>query len=283
MAVFRLDFIEAKQPSYTQNDTASGVLNGIGPVINALKLAYAAGVLLAQHPGFLLQALTAGLSSVAGGMLALPVGTIASVVAAVEGILAAPGDTTATPAAIGAAFDAATAATIAAAPGPPDSSGGLAALAAWSGAVAPVATLTPARQQQAENAAALTALVQGLAVASVAQVYAQTDFASAQDAQAARTQLLGLIDTQSLAAAAAGNGAVYAAWQALAAACSADLIQRAQALPQLAPYATGATLPALVLAYRLYGDITQAAALAALNGAVHPLFLPPSGIWLEPS
>ena len=281
MAVFRLDFIEAGQPSYTRNDTAAGVLNAYAPLISALKLAFTAGALIMDNPGFILQALKAGLSSFMDGMLGLPAGTAAGIVSTIESIIATPADTTATPEAAAAAFAAVTAATLAAAPGPPDYSGGVAALATWSGAVFPNATLTPARQQQAANATALTALVQGLAVASVAQIYAQTNFRSAQDAQAARAQLLSLIDTQSLAAAAAGQGAVYAALQDLAAACSADLIQRAQALPTQVSYQVGPVLPALVLAYRFTGDITAAAALAALNGAPHPLFMPPSGIWLQ--
>jgi prophage DNA circulation protein len=77
----------------------------------------------------------------------------------------------------------------------------------------------------------------------------------------------------------------YAAWMALAAAVSADTIQRAQSLPQLASYSAGMSLPALALAQRFYGAAAQtsdADALAALNGARHPLFLPPAGVWLEP-
>ena len=104
-----------------------------------------------------------------------------------------------------------------------------------------------------------------------------------QDAAPARTQLLGLIDARALAAADAGDAASYAAWQTLAGASAADMLARAQSLPALATYQVGAVLPALVLCYRLTGDIADAASLAALNGAVHPLFMPAAGVWLEPA
>ena len=61
------------------------------------------------------------------------------------------------------------------------------------------------------------------------------------------------------------------------------MLARAQSLPTLATYQVGAVLPALVLCYRLTGNIADAATLAALNGAVHPLFMPAAGVWLEPA
>ena len=92
MAVFRLNLVEAETPSYAQADTAAGVLNGIGPVVSALKLAFSAGVLIATHPGFLLQALTSGLTGLVNGMLGLPVGTLPGVVGAIRAIAANPSD-----------------------------------------------------------------------------------------------------------------------------------------------------------------------------------------------
>jgi prophage DNA circulation protein len=86
-----------------------------------------------------------------------------------------------------------------------------------------------------------------------------------------------LLDTRQLAAAAAGQDALFAAWQALASAALQDLTLRAQQLPQLIGYARPRPPAALALAYRLYQDATRASELVALNDARHPLFMPISG------
>ena len=80
-----------------------------------------------------------------------------------------------------------------------------------------------------------------------------------------------------MAAAAAGQDALFAAWQALASIVSQDLRLRAQQLPQLINYVRPKPPAALALAYRLYQDATHASELIALNDAPHPLFMPLSG------
>ena len=273
-------------------DTAAGVLNIATEAVAALKIAYGFGVIVANHPGFLLSALTQGLGSLATSMLGLPGGIYGAVTNAFLAIPATPTDPVATPLAIANAFAAASAAVVAYVPpagagvaGTPltaDISQGLAAFAGWAGAVPPVTQLTPATVQQAANAQTLNLVVQGCAVTAVAQVYAQTDFSSAQAAAAALQQLLALIDSQALVA---PDDATYFAWQDLAAAVAADLIARGQMLPQLGSYSTGVSLPAVVLEQRLYADQADAVdayALADLNVCDHPLFMPAAGVWLEP-
>jgi prophage DNA circulation protein len=85
------------------------------------------------------------------------------------------------------------------------------------------------------------------------------------------------LDARQLAAAAAGQDALFAAWQALASVALQDLTLRAQQLPQLIGYARPMPPAALSLAYRLYQDATRASELVALNDAPHPLFMPTSG------
>ena len=63
------------------------------------------------------------------------------------------------------------------------------------------------------------------------------DWTSAAAASAARHQLANLLDTRQLAAAAAEQDALFAAWQGLALVAFQDLTLRAQQLRQLITYA----------------------------------------------
>jgi prophage DNA circulation protein len=156
-----------------------------------------------------------------------------------------------------------------------DPSGGLADLANWGADIlAANSGSTPTLALRAANAVATVDLVRGAAVVAVAQVYAGTDWTSAN---AARDQLASVIDARTLAAAAAGQDSLYAAWQALASVALQDLALRAQQLPRLVGYTRPSPPAALALAYRLYQDSTRATQLVALNDAPHPLFMQLSG------
>lgn len=252
-------------------------------VLAVARAAYSIAVAVQHRPSFLLGFLTAGLGNVAESLIGLPAGTTASLRGTIAGITAAPADNFATAAAIAGAFQGVAEIYAVAPPIGADLSGGLAALATWSGiALPPDPTITPDRAQEAVNAQALLDLARGCAVAALAQLYAQLDFTSAEDATAARAQLVALIGDRADAAAVAGDDDGYAAWLALAAAATADLTQRAEALPRRATYRVPATRPSLVLAQRLYQSSDQADSLADLNGVLHPGFMPASGLWLQP-
>jgi prophage DNA circulation protein len=157
---------------------------------------------------------------------------------------------------------------------PGDPSYGLAALSSWGTALAAVPDTTPARIQQGANQQALVTLVQSAAACALAQLYANSDFSSAGDADAARGQITDLIDGLALSAADLGDDEAYESWQALYAASADDLATRGKGLPSVVTYAMTANLPALVLAQRFYQDPTRAGELIARNAAPHPLFLP---------
>jgi prophage DNA circulation protein len=154
---------------------------------------------------------------------------------------------------------------------------GLAGFALYGFGFPPIQLSTSARAIQAGNQQAFLDLVRGGAVIGIAQLYAATDFDSAADAENARDQLTGMIDAEAEASAAAGDGALYESWQALYAAVSADLTTRGKSLPDLMTYTTASSLPALVLAQRLYQDAARAQELVARNAAPHPGFMPLSG------
>lgn len=152
-----------------------------------------------------------------------------------------------------------------------DPSFGLSTLATWGDTLAP-----PTADANGENQRALVALVEGSATTALAKVYAKATFAAGDDADAARSQLAGLIDRQSMAAAAVGDDTSYLAWQGCYRASTNDLTVRAKQVPALVTLTLGCAMPSLALAQRLYRDPGRAAELVSRNDAPHPLFMPPT-------
>lgn len=162
-----------------------------------------------------------------------------------------------------------------------------ASLAGW-GATLPAATTDAAAANQtalatavaaAAGAAACTcacaALAAGADPAAVAARPAGIPVSS-QEILALRADLLRLIDAQLASA----TDAAFGAWQDLRTAVVNDLEQRALLAPRLTAWVPPLTLPALVIAHRLYGDAGRAAEVCRRNGIVHPGFVP-GGLPLE--
>lgn len=156
-------------------------------------------------------------------------------------------------------------------PPPPDPTYGLAGFATYGALLPTTAPGTLDQAQQAANQAAFVALTQGMAVIALAQLYAATNFASADAADAARDQITGLIDTQLLAAT---DDMLVQAWTGLYAATATDLTTRGKSLPDLISFATVQPMPSLWLANRLYRDAGRAPELVAENAVIHPAFMP---------
>lgn len=288
---FEIEFVRAgAQPSPIWTaDTASAALAGIASLLPLLSAAYAA-IQLAGIPLALLE-------DAAAAMLGLPAATVAGLGATIAAVYAAPSDTAATATAVQSAFAGMATAAVAAQvvstvtddpvagtpftiATPADPSGGLAALASWGGTLTPVGGVGPQAALQAAQQAAVVTLIQGNAVAALAQVYATIDWPYADAADAARIQLLGMLDAQADAAAAAGQDALWEAWQGITTLCMQDMIVRAQQLPSLTTYAAGEPLPSVALAQRLYRDPSRAGELEDLNDVPHPLFMPAAGLAL---
>lgn len=159
-------------------------------------------------------------------------------------------------------------------PMPGDPSYGLAALAGVGASLVPAAAVG----QVAANWAGLMQVAQGSAVAALLMLYAQTAFAAAADADAARTQVHALIVAQIEVA--AGNDALMQTWRAALAAIVDHLTATAKQAPDVQTFITAAPLPALVLAQMLYQDGSQASVLVQRNAAPHPLFMPLAVEWL---
>jgi prophage DNA circulation protein len=134
-----------------------------------------------------------------------------------------------------------------------------------------VPTTTTTRRQQAAGIDALHAITQRGAVIAACRQSAAMDYASLDDALAIRAELLDALDIQMDGA---DEDAVYQALADLRTAVAEDLRTRGARLPQLRTVTPGATLPALVLAYRIHGDASRDAELIARNHVRHPGFVP---------
>lgn len=140
----------------------------------------------------------------------------------------------------------------------------------------PVPTTTGSRISQANNQKAVISLVQRTAVIESARASSQAEFTSYTEAQQLRNKLVDQLD-QLLDSA---PDEVYTALIDLRSAVITDITQRGANLARIVPYTPKRTLPALVVAYHIYGDAVAADSLAARNRIRHPGFVP-AGIPLE--
>lgn len=132
-----------------------------------------------------------------------------------------------------------------------------------------VVATTPSTQTQATNQNAVAAVVEVVAIAAAVDVVSRTVFDSVDEAITARDELLDQIDDQSRRA----SDPVFEALRDLRVALVADIRERGAGLPNVRTIYPQSTLPALVLAHRLYGDASRAADIVTRNGVAHPGFL----------
>lgn len=125
------------------------------------------------------------------------------------------------------------------------------------------------RSQQAANQQALIALVQRVALVESVRTAATVEYTSAQEAMTLRDELGDRLDAVMESA----SDTVYNVMVPLRAAMVRDMADRAVRLPRLVTVTPAITLPALVLAYRFYGDAGRASEIVARNGIRHPGFV----------
>jgi len=139
-------------------------------------------------------------------------------------------------------------------------------------------TVTASQRRTAANIEALQHLVQRAAIAEAANITADRQYATSNDALRDADDLAAAIDAhtsgESVVDGAPINDAVYGAMSDLRAAVMVDLRERGAQLPKLTSHTPAATLPALVLAYNIYGDAARADELIARNRIAHPGFVP---------
>ena len=129
---------------------------------------------------------------------------------------------------------------------------------------------TPARKAQAANQSASIALTKRVALIEEARQSAFTTPESSSAAMAKRNDLADRLDAEAETA----PDAVYLALVDLRVAVVRDLTDRAAQLPKVSNFTPKATLPAVVIAHRIYGDAGRADELVARNSIRHPGFVP---------
>lgn len=148
----------------------------------------------------------------------------------------------------------------------------MSALAAF--AVAPVPSVAPIGQAIGTVQNAIAALCRRAALVSLARACAAYQPTSSNDALAVLQAVAPLIDAEMTAAADAGETTAYSMLRNLLSAVANDLTTRGAQLPALRDVVTRVSLPALALAYELYGDATRADDLIERADPVHPAIMP---------
>jgi prophage DNA circulation protein len=131
-------------------------------------------------------------------------------------------------------------------------------------------TATPSRRAQAVAQDALMQLVRQSAAGEAANALAAATFDSAAQAAELRDALLDALD----GLAGEADAAAYRELAGLRAAVVRDIAARGADLARMVSYTPPATLPALAIAQRLYGDATRDADIVARNRLRHPGFVP---------
>lgn len=129
---------------------------------------------------------------------------------------------------------------------------------------------TPAQAQATQNTVAVAQLMQRSGLVVAARAAGAISYASSNDALLVRDSLVDRLD----AAAETASDEVYFALSNLRSVLVRDIGARAANLTRLIQYTPGQTLPAIVLAYRLYGDAERADEIVARNRVRHAGFVP---------
>lgn len=136
---------------------------------------------------------------------------------------------------------------------------------------------TPSRERQAQNQVALVQLIRQAAYSQACAAAAQMDYTSYDDARSVRDRLMDVAD--GLAESDVADS-VYSSLVALRAAVAQDIGARGADLARLVKLQLLESVPALTLAWTLYGDATRADELVTRNALRDPFFVP-AGVELE--
>lgn len=151
---------------------------------------------------------------------------------------------------------------------------GLRALMGFGASLQAVLGVTPARERQRRNQAALIALVRGAAAAEAVQAVSEATFTSYEQAAQIRDTLAADIDTLAIQAADAGDDDSFRALDDLRLALIRDVNNRGGSLARVFRYRPVLSAPALVIAHRIYGDASRDLDLVDRNRIAHPGFVP---------
>ena len=124
------------------------------------------------------------------------------------------------------------------------------------------------------NTRALIDLVRRVYVTEAALKITEGGFETLDQALAARDQIVAAIDVALISAGNVGGPAPFVALTNLRAETVRWISEEAARLPRLRGWTPRVTLPAALIAYRLYDDSTRAGEIASRNRIAHPGFVP---------
>lgn len=151
----------------------------------------------------------------------------------------------------------------------------LRSLASFGNELGEVTPATQSRRLQRERQSAFVALVRTATALEAAPLAAAAPLDSYDAAVELRAQLEELLEPQLEDAGNRGDDALYSALAAVRSEVVRDLKERGAELARIRELTLDATVPALVLAQRLYGDATRAGELVTRNPLIrHPIFVP---------
>lgn len=134
---------------------------------------------------------------------------------------------------------------------------------------------TTERLQEAINQQQLIDLVKNTALAEMARATSVINWASRQDALNTLNQILDLMEPQLLYLADNGYDSSYNSMNNIRVAMVKDVNTRASTLKNIKTVQTNYSIPALVFAYKQYGDASQESDVVARNKIRNPVFIPP--------
>ena len=137
-----------------------------------------------------------------------------------------------------------------------------------------VPNVTATRMVQRRNQSEVNQLIRLNGVAAQAKHAANTRFAAADDAFAARDTIIGNIDAALDTASAAQADDVFDGLQTMSAAVSNHINTQAPTLADRAHITMNDSVPAIVTAYDLHDDLAREAEIIARNNIRHPGMLP---------
>lgn len=149
-------------------------------------------------------------------------------------------------------------------------------LYAFGSGLAPVSAGTPQSFRIADNQSALIRLVRAGAVAEAARLSQTVDLDSYPDAVDLRDRLTNMIDSEIThlgdVVVTGADGSIDAL-TALLGAVVANLTERGAQLSKVSEFTPGQTVPALAIAYQLYGEASRVEDLVKRNTLPHPGFV----------
>lgn len=284
-ATFSITFSEAGSPGEpdTIPDTAGAVDAAADDALAGTEADFAESFTVEAQPAFVAESATGLLSSAASnlrkisGQISSALSPISEFAAQADAFGAALGNLIRLPAALAADVVGLVVAVAGVATDVRAALGAYQSLWPFGNDEPDVPTTTSTRRQQADNQTAIANLMQRAATIEASRAASRLDFASSADAAALRDALADQFDTLM---AAPMSDSLFAALMDLRAAMVRDLAARGLRLPRTEYVTLGATLPALVVAYRVHGDAARSDELVARNRVRHPGFVP-GGVPLE--